>query len=135
VDQMSVNDIRMIVHAEMEAMGIPVPVELKFDYSFIEGAENVAKTKKFIKLCNGNLSNCLYVSKAGARYDDPYYFDLLFVVDENGRPFCLPIPLARRLFGVGMIQSCDTKGVIQGYMYEYIYKAYYEHKNDGDLPF
>ena len=133
MEQMSISDVRKIVHAELEAAGIHVPVELKFDYSFISGAENVAKTKRFIKLCDGDYRNSIYVQKLGERYGDEDYFDLLFVVDEKGRPICIPVPLARKLFG------CEIKSTWMGQLsrgqYEYIYKAYYENKNDNDLPF
>lgn len=130
-EQMTINDVRKIVHAELEAAGIQVPIELKFDYSFITNTDFVEKTKKFIKICNGDLRNCIYVSKVGTRYDDLHYFDLLFVVDESGDPICLPIPLARRLFNVGSIQSYQVKGVIQGEVYEHIYRHYYNYRNSA----
>jgi hypothetical protein len=58
---------------------------------------------------------------------------LLFVVDEDRRPICIPVPLARILFNNKSInQSACHRGVISGYLYEYIYKAYYE---SGKLPF
>lgn len=132
MDQMSISEIRKIVHAELEAAGVPVPVELKFDYTFISGAENVAKTKKFIKLCDGKVSNTLYVSKMGERCGDYQYFDLLFVADEKGRPVCIPVPLARKLFGQE-IKTNHCCGALTGGVYEYIYKAYYESKDE--LPF
>jgi hypothetical protein len=132
-EQMTIQDLKKIIHEEMEKAGIKVPVEEKFDYSCIQGEENVRKTREFIRLCDGKLCNTTYVSKPGARDGDYHYFDLLFVVNEKGYPICLPVPLARKLFNVGMIQSPDCRSVIQGTLYEYIYKLYYEWKRG--LPF
>lgn len=123
MEQVALNEYRKVIYEELEKCGIKVPVELKFDYSCIEGTENLAKTKKFIKLCNGDYRNSMYVKKYGERYGDDRYFDLLFCVDEKGYPVCIPVPIARKLF------SCDITntfmGQITGGQYEYIYRAYY----------
>ena len=133
MEQITLNEYRKIIHEELEKCGIKVPVELKFDYSCITGTENLSKTKKFIRLCKGNWMNSIYVSKDGERYGDDRYFDLLFVVDENGYPVCIPVPLARTLFNDKSInQSACHRGCMSGYLYEYIYKAYY---NKCELPF
>lgn len=133
MEQITLNEYRKIVHEELEKCGVSVPVELKFDYSCIQGAENVEKTKKFVKLCNGNWRNAIYVTKNGERYGDYQFFDLLFVVDENDAPICLPVPLARVLFSESDINPVCCHDVIKGMTYEYIYRKFYNSKDE--LPF
>jgi hypothetical protein len=130
MEQMTLQEYRKIIHEELEKCGVKIPIELKFDLSIISGAENVAKTKRFLQLCNGDYRNSMYVKKIGERYSDDRYFDLLFCVDEKGYPVCIPVPLARKLFG------CDIKstyfGQITGGQYEYIYKTFY---SQDELPY
>jgi len=130
MEQITLNEYRKVIHEELEKCGIKIPVELKFDLSIIEGTENVAKTKQFLKLCNGDYRNSVYVKKFGERDGDDRYFDLLFCVGEDGTPVCIPIPIARRLFDC-KIESTYF-GQITGVQYEYIYKAFY---NNTELPF
>lgn len=121
-------DIKKIVHEELKKCGIRIPVEETFDYS---GLEEPDKCKKFVKLTSGIWRWAIYVQKNGERYGDKQYFDLLFVVDEKGEPVCMPVPIARKLFNEE-IKPDYCIHVMPGYIYEYIYKAYYEER---ELPF
>lgn len=129
-EQMTLQEYRKIVHEELEKCGVKIPIELKFDLSIIVGTENVAKTKRFLQLCDGNYLNSMYVKKSGERCGDTQYFDLLFCVDERGYPVCIPVPIARKLFGREI--QITYMGQLTGGQYEYIYRAYY---NQDELPF
>jgi len=121
-------ELRRLIQDELEKCGVVVPVEEKFDYSRFEKPDLI---KQFIKLCNGNWRHTIYVKKYGERYGDEQYFDLLFVVNDFGHPICIPVPIARILFGEE-IGSAFCLDIIKGYTYELIYKYYYTVQ---DLPF
>jgi hypothetical protein len=130
MEQMTLQKYRKIIHEDLEKCGVKIPVELKFDLSIISGAENIAKTKKFLQLCNGDYRNSMYVKKCGERNGDYRYFDLLFCVDKNGWPVCIPVPVARKLFNCDITNTYRAQ--ITGGQYEYIYKAFY---NKDELPY
>jgi hypothetical protein len=129
VEQMTLQEYRKIIHEELEKCGVKIPVELKFDLTWVK-AEYLPKTKEFLRLCSGDYRNSVYVRKSGERNGDDRYFDLLFCVDKNGWPVCIPVPMARKLFG------CDIKstyfGQITSGQYEYIYKTFY---SQDELPY
>lgn len=125
-------ELRRLIQNELEKCGVAVPVEEKFDYSRFEKPDLI---KQFIKLCNGNWKKSIYVKKYGERYGDSQYFDLLFVVDKYGYPNCIPVPIARKLFNEEIIPE-KCLHIMNGSVYEYIYKAYYENKKiREELPF
>ena len=115
-------DIEKIVWEQLEKCGIKIPVEEKFDYSQVEEKD---KCKNFIRLTNGNWTNAIYIKKNGQRYGDEQYFDLLFVINEEGEPICVPVPIARKLFKEDIVPTY-CRETISGVLYEYIYRNYYE---------
>lgn len=120
--------LRRLIQDELEKCGIRVPIEEKFDYSQFDKPEIL---KKFVKLCYGDWRHAIYIKKNGERYGDNQYFDLLFQVDKNSYPICIPVPIARKLFNEEIsANSCvDT---MKGSTYEKIYRYYYENR---ELPF
>jgi hypothetical protein len=125
---MDKKQIEQIIFETLEKCGVRVPVEAKFDYS---GLEQPAKAMEFIRLTQGELSNAIYVSKIGGRDGDSQYFDLLFAVNEQGEPVCIPVPIARKLFN-NLIDASECKGTMSGRVYETIYRHYYQ---QSQLPF
>jgi hypothetical protein len=125
---MDKKQIEQIIFETLEKCGVRVPVEAKFDYS---GLEQPAKAMEFIRLTQGELSNAIYVSKIGGRDGDSQYFDLLFAVNEQGEPVCIPVPIARKLFN-NLIDAFECKGTMSGRVYETIYRHYYQ---QSQLPF
>jgi hypothetical protein len=120
----------------LESAGVKIPLEKKFDLTGVEKPEIVME---FIRLTDGDWRNAIYVSKQGSRYDDPFYFDLLYAIHESGRPVCIPVPIARKVFNdLELREIGHDIPVISGSMYERIYAAYYKRRSEGtkdDLPF
>jgi hypothetical protein len=119
----------------LRASGVNVPVEQEFDLSGIEKPEIV---REFIRLTGGDWKKSIYISKNGGPRD-LWHYDLLFAIHESGRPVCIPVPIARKIFN--NFSPCKVVGtipVIPGDLYERIYAAYYKRRSEGtqdDLPF
>jgi len=125
-------EVREIIFEILEDIGISVPIEKKFDLSECSQKE---KVKEFLKITQGDYRNSIYVVKPGSR-DDSYYYDLLFCVNSDGDPICIPVPIARKLFNTPHIESTHCKGIIPGSIYEYIFKHHYEKPDEScELPF
>jgi hypothetical protein len=126
-EHLSLYEIKKLIHEELERCGVKVPVEEKFDYSF---TGNPDKCKKFVRLVQGDWKRAIYVKKSSNDYHTADYYDLLFAVDTDGAPVCIPVPIANRLFG--FINPMECRTIMTGAVYEDIYRKYYE---SGQLPF
>lgn len=124
---MDKSEIIKLIDERLKLCGLQVPIEETFDYS---NCGNHDKCKLFIKLVNGSWRNSIYVRKSSNQYVSDNYYDLLFTIDNNGLPVCIPVPIAEKLFHE-CINKEDCRSVITGSVYEQIYKLYYE---QGKLP-
>jgi hypothetical protein len=113
----------------LEKCGVKVPLIEKFDLSGIE-EKYKAHWIKFLTLIDGDPINAIYVKKECTNgMFDPEYYSLLYTPDTNGEPIAVPVPLARRIFGVN---EFNTRNTISGFLYERIYSAYYQNR---EIPF
>jgi hypothetical protein len=119
-------EILSIVKECFKSVGFSLQIEQTFDFSQLEKPD---LAREFIRLCDGKLENCIYISKSNnGRNVDPQFYDLLCVLDEDAHPHCLPFPIARKLFEY--IDPRNTKyiSILSGHEYERIFKKYYHYK-------
>lgn len=121
--------IKKLIHEELAKCGIVIPVEETFDYTNVTDPN---KSKEFVRLVNGHWRNGIYVKKTCSHDELPQnYYDLVFAVNESGIPVCIPVPVAERLWQEEIMpQMC--RGIITDWVYENIYKIYYEKR---ELPY
>jgi hypothetical protein len=125
---MEKSDIIKLIDERLKLCNIQVPIEETFDYS---NCGDEVKCKLFVKLVDGNWKNGIYVIKISNPHVPPNHYDLLFAINTDGCPICIPVPIAGKLFGT-KINPMECRGMISGGVYESIYRKYYE---DGKLPF
>lgn len=121
--------IEQIIFETLEKCGVEIPAEAKFDYSECEKPD---KAMEFIRLIQGDLRNAIYIEKGGIEENDSQYYDLLFVLNKDGEPICIPVPVARKLFNTRYISEVGCGGCMTGQTYETVYRHYYEQRQ---VPF
>jgi len=121
---MDKSEIIKLIDERLKLCGIQIPIEETFDYT---GVGMVDKCKLFVKLVQGDWRKAIYVRK---KNDKPWlsddYYDLLFAVDEDGAPICIPVPVARKLWNISSINANECRSCMTGSVYEDIYRKYYE---------